>query len=516
MPSDTEPPRTVLMLLCLVAVGVGLTPLATASMDVASNNDAEPTPPDADVPDHTLAQAQLSSTTDTATETANTTPTPTPTTTATSTPSQTPNTTATATRTPTRTASATPNTTATATRTTAPGTADAPQGLTVAGLSAPERLRPTEPYTVTATVRNPANETRSERIEYVFSGSTITNRTVRLAGGASREVQFELTASGQLTGTETVSTGTYVHGVRNASGAGIPRYLRVTPDVDLAIEAFQAPATAPSDREFVVLATVSNPAETTITRDVAYRFAGTTISEKTITVGSGEQRQVAFAVTTERVEAADSLIQRGRTYDHSIETAGGATVSDAIRLRSEPSARAAALTTRDVQLPSDLREDTRYTVAVTVRNVGTTAFDGQFVYRLNGTAVATQSRNIPSGQQRTISFEIAYADIERAAQPLSTRTSTQSLTVGNASLASENVTVHGRIADTDRRTESPTPRQAANFTNDSEEDPEASRATCERGFFSRCGEKTIDQMTLTLIGTLSSVVAILYEMLSGT
>lgn len=187
----------------------------------------------------------------------------------------------------------------------------------------------------------------------------------------------------------------------------------------------------------------------------------------------------------------DSLIQRGRTYDHSIETAGGATVSDAIRLRSEPSARAAALTTRDVQLLSDLREDTRYTVAVTVRNVGTTAFDGQFVYRLNGTAVATQSRNIPSGQQRTISFEIAYADIERAAQPLSTRTSTQSLTVGNASLASEDVTVHGRIADTDRRTESPTPRQAANFTDDSEEDPEASRATCERGFFSRCGEKLL-------------------------
>ncbi len=37
-------------------------------MGVASNNDAEPTPPDADVPDHTLAQAQLSSTTDTATD----------------------------------------------------------------------------------------------------------------------------------------------------------------------------------------------------------------------------------------------------------------------------------------------------------------------------------------------------------------------------------------------------------------------------------------------------------------
>ncbi|MDW7536300.1 hypothetical protein [Haloferax volcanii] len=174
---------------------------------------------------------------------------------------------------------------------------------------------------MTATVRNPANETRSERIEYVFSGSTITNRTVRLAGGASREVQFELTASGQLTGTETVSTGTYVHGVRNASGAGIPRYLRVTPDVDLAIEAFQAPATAPSDREFVVLATVSNPAETTITRDVAYRFAGTTISEKTITVGSGEQRRVAFAVTTERVEAAGDILPV--VNDRASRTAGG-------------------------------------------------------------------------------------------------------------------------------------------------------------------------------------------------
>ncbi|WP_255516687.1 PH domain-containing protein [Haloferax sp. KTX1] len=319
-----------------------------------------------------------------------------------------------------------------------------------------------------------------------------------------------------MTDTESLSTGTYVHGARNASGEGIPRYLRVTPDVDFVIDAFQAPATAPSDREFVVLATVSNPTETTITRDVAYHFAGTTISEKTITIGSGEQRQVAFAVTTEQIEAADSLIQRGRTYDHSIETAGGATVSDAIRLRSEPSASAAALTTRDVQLPNDLRENTQYTVVVTVRNVGTTAFDGQFVYRLNETAVATHSRTIPSGQQRTISFELAYADIERAAHLLSTRTSTQSLTVGNASLASEDVTVHGRIANTDRNTESPTPRKAAKFTNDSAEDTAASRGTCERGFFSRCGELAIDQMTLTLIGTLSSVVAILYEMLSGT
>jgi hypothetical protein len=387
----------------------------------------------------------------------------------------------------------------------------APSGLAVTNLSAPQRIRPGEAYTVTARVENPAGETRAERIEYVFAGSTVAGRMVVLEGGESRELRFEPTADERLTGSGTPGTGTYVHGVRNESGDGAPRYLRMTPDVDLTVDGFRAPSTAPGDRQFVVLATLSNPAETTVTRGVAYRFAGTVVSKKTVTVGGGERRQVAFAVTTDQLGTSVATVRLGRTYSHSIVTDGGASAGDAVRLRRGGGTTAESLAPGESSFPTDLRDGERYSVAVTARNVGTAAFGGQFVYRIDGHIVETQTVEIPAGQQRTVTFDVAYSDIERAAFPFSTRDVRQSVTVGNVTLAGGEGTVH----DIDEDTPTPTPRGTATFADTPVENGTTSGGNCTRGFFARCGGTTLDQMTLTLIGTISSVLAILYEMFTG-
>ncbi|WP_424004747.1 PH domain-containing protein [Haloarcula salina] len=285
----------------------------------------------------------------------------------------------------------------------------------------------------------------------------------------------------------------------------------MTPDIDLSIGEFQAPATAPNDRQFVVLATVSNPTETTVTREVTYRFARTAVAEKTVTVGGGERTQVAFAVTADQIEATATAVQRGRTYDHSIVTSGGASVGDAVQLRSGSSASADSLAAQESTFPTDFREGERYTVTVPVRNVDTAAFDGQFVYRIGGTTVETRSIEIPAGQRRTVEFEVGYGDVERAAFPLTSQIVTQSIAVGNTSLASGDVTVHGSATETATETPHATPA----FVDGSDETTTTVEEACERGFFARCGQTTFDQMTLTIIGTASSVLAILYELFTG-
>ncbi|MDQ2072973.1 hypothetical protein RBH20_10560 [Haloarcula sp. H-GB4] len=389
---------------------------------------------------------------------------------------------------------------------------DAPSGIAIANLSAPDRVRPGETYTVTAMVRNPTEEVRSERIEYRFNEATVNNRTVVLDAGESQELRFKQTADGRMTGTESIDTGTYVHGVRNESGEGVPRYVRITPDIDLTINGFQDPVTAPNDRQFIVLATVSNPGETTVTREVTYRFAGKPIAEKTVTVGGGERQQVAFAVTADRIEAATTGVQRGRTYDHSISTAGGASIGDAVQLQSGSGASADSLAAQEPTFPTDVREGERHIVAVTVRNVDTAAFDGQFVYRINGTTVATRSIEIPAGERQTVEFAVAYSKVKRAVFPLTSHPVTQSITVGNTSLASHDVTVHGSTTET---AATPIPRETPTFASQPDNDTGTDGETCERGFFNECGGTTLDQMTLTLVGTVSSVFAMLYEMARG-
>jgi len=525
---DTKFPPAVVTLALLAGALIILSPLATASVAAADDSDdlRSTVGPPVSAEQVSLSPIQSAATaqntTPTRTETSNATPThtatPTPIPTQTTTPTSTP--TQSATLTPTRSETPIPSQTTTPSSTRAVQETDsstrtpidAPPGIAITNLSAPDRIRPGETYTVTAMVRNPANEVRSEEVEYRFDGSTVSNRTVALDAGESRELRFTQTADGRMTGTGMIETGTYVHGVRNQSGEGVPRYVRLTPDIDLAIEEFQSPVTAPNDRQFVVLATITNPAEKTVTREVTYRFAGTPVAEKTVTVGGGERQQVAFAVTADKIEAATAAVQRGQTYDHSISTAGGASVGDAVQLQSGSGASADSLAAQESTFPTDVREGERHTVAVTVRNVDTAAFDGQFVYRIGETTVATRSIEIPAGQRQTVEFDVSYANIERASFPLPSRTVTQSITVGNTSLASGDVTVHGNVTET---AATPTPRETPTFASGPDNDTGTSGQTCERGFFDKCGGTPLDQMTLTLIGTVSSILAILYEMVRG-
>jgi len=513
--SDTERPHTAALLALVVGASMILNPLAAVGVATAEQGD-RPQDTTTDSGDQGIRQgAQSITATQNATPTGSATPsatqTETPARTATPTPTQTQPDTPTATPVSTETVTPRPTRTVRDTDGDAESRLDAPPGIEVTNISAPERIRPGETYTVDATVRNPTEENRSERIEYRFNGATVSERPVALAAGESRHLRFVLTADGSLTGTEPVDTGTYVHGVRNESGEGTPRYLRVTPDIDLMVEGFQGPATAPNDRQFVVLATVSNPTETTVTREVTYRFARSVVAEKTVTVGGGERKQVAFAVTADRIEATATSVQRGRTYDHSIATSGGASDGDAVQLRSGSSASPDSLAPQEPTFPTDVREGEQYTVSVPVRNVDTAAFDGQFVYRIGGTTVETQSIELPAGQRRIVEFEIAYADVERAAFPLPSQTVTQSIAVGNTSLASGDVTVHGSATET----ATATPRATPDFVDGPDETTTAAEEACERGFFARCGQTTIDQMTLTIIGTASSVLAILYELFTG-
>ena len=523
---DRESPPAVVTIALLVALFLGTSPLAVASVVETVDDEGQravsttPSPADYGGPPFPQMTATVQNETATPTPSETLTPTATPTSTPTATSTRTPTPTGSSTLTSTSTATPTPRQTPTSTSTPTPTAqeptsqpatrVDAPPGIVVTNLTVPERVRAGETYTVLTTVSNPARETRLERIEYVFADSTVASRVVTLAGGESRTLRFEQRATDQLIDSQSLTTGSYVHGVRNASGEGAPRYLRVSPAVDFSIDGFQAPATAPIDRQFVVLANVSNPAEMTVTRDVRYRFAGTIVAEKTVTVGGGEQKQVAFAVTADQLEAADAAVSPDRTYNHRIVTAGGVSADDAIRLRSGSGVSADSLAPQESTFPTDLRAGEEYTVSLTVRNVETAAFSGQFVYRVDGSVVETKSIELSSGQQRTITFDVASDDVEQMTSPLSSRTVTQSVTIGNTSLASRELRVSE--ANTDTRTS--TPRQSPTF-DDAGEATSRDSAACQRGFFSRCGTTSFDQTTLTIIGTVSSVVGILYEMLSG-
>jgi hypothetical protein len=105
--------------------------------------------------------------------------------------------------------------------------------------------------------------------------------------------------------------------------------------------------------------------------------------------------------------------------------------------------------------------------------------------------------------------------------PLSSGTTRHGVWVGNSSLETRAITVYAptptptatprpapTFAPSNRETATPraTVRPAATETPDS---------ACRRGFLTRCGATPVDETTLTLIGIVTSVLGIVYEMLRG-
>jgi hypothetical protein len=186
-------------------------------------------------------------------------------------------------------------------------------------------------------------------------------------------------------------------------------------------------------------------------------------------------------------------------------------------------ADASALAVEGFDAPDDLRPGGVASVNVTVRNVGRVPFEGQLVYRLDAAAVATDWTRVPVGESRTVTFRADYADVDRAAVPLSSRDTVHGVWVGNESLRTRPITVHAPV-----RTPTATPTATATFAPSATPVPtptatpsptaapsEPGTSTCRRGFVTRCGGAPVDQTTLTVIGTVASTLGIIYELFTG-
>jgi hypothetical protein len=396
----------------------------------------------------------------------------------------------------------------------------------VSNLSAPSRVRVGDNVTVTAAVTNRGTARGTETLHYSFDGETVATRTATLDAGATTLLTVTVTADEISAVHDSVEAGTHVHGVRNESGAGVATRLRVTPDVDFTVERIDAPTEVSHGEPYLVLATVENPGDVAITRQVAYAFAGEHVAEKAVTVSGNATRQVAFQIRLASVEAAVGPVDNETTYDHAVVT-GGDRSGGAVRVVERPRADASSLAVESFDAADDVRPGDSHTVNLTVRNVDTAHFEGQVAYWVDGSVVETEWVRVPIGEQRTVRFRVPYDDVERAAVPLSAQRTTHSVRVGDAALVTRPVTVHAATrtpttppptfavtstAPAPSQSPSPTaPTPTPTATSDGNEGD----ATCQRGFFSECGGSPFGEVSLTLLGVFLSGFGIVYEMYRG-
>jgi hypothetical protein len=410
------------------------------------------------------------------------------------------------------------------TRTTTPGESS----FAVANLSGPSRVRLGESLTVAAAVTNRGTARGTETLQYSFDGETVATTTATLDPGATTLVTFTVSTDDVAAAHGDVEPGTHVHAVRNESGTGVATRVRVTPDVDFAVVRIEAPTEVSHGEPYLVLASVENPGDVAVTREVAYTFAGEAVAERAVTVAGNDTRQVAFRVSLAEVEAVVGPVDYETTSDHAVVT-GGDRAGGAVRVVERPRADASSLAVESFETADDVRPGDAHGVTLTVRNVDTAHFEGQVAYRVDGSVVETEWVRVPIGEQRTIRFRAGYDDVRRAAVPLSSQRTTHSVRVGDESLVTRPVTVHAPTRTATPTTPhptftvtattaasapapsptAPTPTPAATVTDGGDD------ATCQRGFFSACGGSPLDEMSLTLLGVLLSGFGIVYEMYRG-
>ncbi|KTG07780.1 hypothetical protein AUR64_02785 [Haloprofundus marisrubri] len=404
----------------------------------------------------------------------------------------------------------------TSAETTSDGQASGDTSFVVSNLSTQSTVRRGDRIDVAATVTNRGTGTGTELVNYTFGGTVVATEQVTLDAGESTRVSFtsSLAAVEQRGGS--AAPGSYVHGVQNETGHGAAARVRVTPDVDFTMRTFDAPTELSHSEPYIVLATVENPGQTTITRTVSYEFDGYEIAEKTVTVGAGKQRQVAFEVSLADVEETVGSVRNETTHNHAVVT-GESRRGGEMRVVEGPSADASTLAVERFEVANDVRPGEPVRVNMTVRNVGSSDFKGQLSYRLDDAIVATEWVRVPIGEKRTVQFELSYDQVERAAIPVSSQETTHGVWVGDDALETRPVTVYAPV---ETETETPPP---ATFTPAGESPPDDGdtdadndgESTCQRGFFSECGGTSMDETTLTLIGIATSVFGIAYEMLKS-
>jgi hypothetical protein len=389
----------------------------------------------------------------------------------------------------------------------------------VTDFASPDSLRIGDRLEVSATVTNSGSENATGTLRYSFGGSTVASETVTLGPGASTTVEFDVAFSDVEAAVGSVDPTTYVHGVRNESGAGAARRLRVTPDVDFAVEEFEAPVEISHGEPYIVLATVRNPGTVSVTRNVSYEFAGERVARRAVTVAAGEDRQVAFEVRLTDLESEVGPVRNETTYDHGVVT-GDHRRDGAVRVVRGPSANASALAVESFAVTDDVRPGEPYSVNLSVRNVDAADFEGQLSYRVDGAVVATEWVRVPVGERRSVTFRVGYDDVEDAAVPLSSPETEHGVFAGEGAVATRPVSVHvPSEPETTTRpaptfTASPTPEDSPAPTPSTPSDGEDAPPDeeCERGFFTACGGTPMDETSLTLFGVVLSGFGIVYQM----
>ena len=406
------------------------------------------------------------------------------------------------------TASATASATATDTESGAPADSATDAAFEVSNLDAPTAVRAGDQVVVTATVTNPTETDAIGRVNYSLAGQTAATERLSLSASESTEVTFRAD-------TASLAPGTYVHGVRTASGDGVARRLRVTPDVDLAVRGIDAPTEIARGDPYVVLATVENPAESAITRNISYTFDGTTVATKRVTVAAGASERVAFEFRTQDLERVAGPIANGSTHTHAVDADGGASTGGEVLIRRGAGADPSALAVERFRASDEVRPGGKIQVNVSLRNVGEAAFEGQLAYRINGSAVDTNWLRVPVGEHRDVSFTLTHEALQRRGVLDRAGETSHGVWVGEEAVRTRPLTVHGPFeTPTESGTVTFTPAGGSSGAAVGDSHRGAS-GTCERGLLTPCGGTGLDETTLTLIGIATSVVGILYEMTNG-
>lgn len=388
--------------------------------------------------------------------------------------------------------------------------------VAVSNLTAPDVVRVGDRVSVAATVTNPRTVAGTDVVSYRFDGRTVARERVRVPADDATTVTFEVNASAIASDGETVAPGTYVHGVANGNGSGIGERVRVTPDVDLDVGSFDAPTTVPRTEPFVVVATVANPADASVTRTVSYEVGGETVTERTVTVAGGDDQRVAFRVDAATVANATGSVTTGTTYRHAVATAGGDAEGSAVRFVEGVQANASALAVERFDAPDDVRAGEAVAANLTVVNVGDAPFEGQLSYRLGDAVVATEWTTVPIGAERTVTLRASAATLNRTVAPVTDRNARHGVWVGEESLVTRPVTVDPGLG-----TPTPVPSSTVVLSNGAERNGSTGTVTepgggeCHRGFLTECGGTQFTDTTLTLIGVLTSVVGILFQLVQG-
>lgn len=177
--------------------------------------------------------------------------------------------------------------------------------FTVENLSAPEGVQRGTTVTVNATVSNPNDVADSQRVEFRFDGTLIAAERLTIPGGDSTTVSYELNTSG-------VAPGEYVHGVYTRTDGEVAQVSVVDRTASFEVSNLTAPTTATVGETVNVTATVTNPNAFATEQSVEFRFDGTLVTARNVTVAGNSSTTVSFAVGTEGVEPG--------TYVHQVFT----------------------------------------------------------------------------------------------------------------------------------------------------------------------------------------------------